>query len=85
MGEQLIVEKALEQTGGYRNGIVFDINQRTKLVLDSRPQGGLSSTMRAIAQVRENRRAMNPYAEYDYGNIYDRVAVGEILAKQHRK
>ena len=84
MGEQIVVERALDQSG-YRDAIVSDINQRTKMVLDSRPQGRLSATMRAIAQVRNNKRALNRNAEYDYGNLYDRVAVGEILAANHRK
>jgi hypothetical protein len=41
--------------------------------------------MQAIAKVRENRRALNPNYQYDYGNIYDRMAVGEFLAERHRK
>lgn len=84
MGEQLLVEKALQQTGVNRGFIVLDINARMKWILDNRPdlQGG--PVMAAIAEVRKNRRLINRYAEYDYGNLYDRVAVGEILAKRRR-
>jgi hypothetical protein len=85
-GEQLIAEKALDAMGIHRAGIVADINTRTKMVLDSRPQAMLNATMRAVAQVRMNKRSRtNRFAEYDYGDIFDRIAVGKILAAQNRK
>jgi len=85
-GEQLIAEKALDAMGIHRAGIVADINTRTKMVLDSRPQAMLNATMRAVAQVRMNKRSRtNQFAEYDYGDIFDRIAVGKILAAQNRK
>jgi hypothetical protein len=80
--EQMIVENDLVQTGIYRNAIVTNINTRIKYNLDGVYFG---ATMQAMKEVRNNMRVMFPNAEFDYGNFYNRVAVGNILAKQHRK
>lgn len=81
--EQAIVENGLVLLGNYRYGVVSDINARIKLSLDRFRY--LSATMRAIGQVRDELRRTVPSAEYDYGNFYHRVAVGDILAAQHRE
>lgn len=85
--EQLVVENGLLQLGNYRYGVVSDINSRIKWNLDNfrYVQAPFSPTMRAIAQVRDELRKTVPKAEYDYGNFLHRVAVGNILAAQHRK
>lgn len=80
--EQVVVENGLIQTGTYRNAIVGNINARIKYNLDRTAVG---PTMQAMKQVRDNMRAIFRYAEFDYGSIYHRMAVGEILAAQHRK
>lgn len=74
------------QTEPNRLAIVSGINARIKWNLDNRRLNPtvLSPTIRAINQVRNNMRVFYPRAEYDYGNIIHRMAVGEILAARHR-
>jgi hypothetical protein len=80
--EQLVVENGLIQTGMYRNAIVANINARIKYNLD---RAAVGATMQAMKQVRNSMRTIFPNSEFDYGNIYHRMAVGEVLAEQHRK
>jgi hypothetical protein len=39
----------------------------------------------AMKKVRDSKRRTNPNAEFDYSDIKDRIAVGNILATEHRK
>ena len=57
--EQIVVENVLLQTGNYRNPIVTTINARINVNLDYARyiQAPLSPTMKAIAQVRDNKRS----------------------------
>lgn len=87
--EQAVVQQDLIQTGSDALPIVLAINARINGNLDYARyiQAPLSPTMRAIAQVRDNKRILfnNANAIYDYGDMNDRMAVGLILATQHRK
>jgi len=85
--EQSIVEILLNKQGPNRYVIVSDINERIKWNLDHVRylETPFSSTMSAIAKVRDTMREVDPNAEYNYGNIDHRIAVGYILAAQHRK
>jgi hypothetical protein len=85
--EQLFVETALMNTGSNRLTIGAGINGRIKWNLDNARylQTPLSPTMSAITKVRDTLREVDPNAEYDYGNINHRQAVGYILAAQHRQ
>jgi hypothetical protein len=87
--EQAVIQQDLPQTGSDALPIVLAINARINQNLDSARyiQAPLSPTVRAIAQVRDNKRILfnNANAIYDYGDMNDRMAVGLILAAQHRK
>ncbi len=44
-----------------------------------------SPSPRAMAKVRDSKRRTNPKAEFDFSDINDRIAVGNILAADRRK
>lgn len=44
-----------------------------------------SPSAKAMAQVRDSKRKTDPEAQFDYSDINDRIAVGNILAAERRK
>ena len=44
-----------------------------------------SPVAQAMKTVRDAKRKTDPNAEFDYSDIKDRIAVGKILAEEHRK
>jgi len=82
--EQQYVENALK-TNWYSADIIRNINSRTKWHLDYNIVGPMISNISAISAVRFQKRRNNPGAEFDYGNINDRIAVGILTSSQYRK
>lgn len=82
--EQQYVENALK-TSWYSADIIRNINSRTKWHLDYDIFGPMISNISAISAVRSQKRRNNLSAEFDYGNINDRLAVGILTSSHYRK
>ncbi|HEX8735454.1 MAG TPA: hypothetical protein VF721_09040 [Pyrinomonadaceae bacterium] len=81
--EQQFAENKLSKLKD-RKKIVEIINARIKLWLDKPVLNKLSGSITAIDKVRDNKRKTNNKAEFDFGNIKDRISVGKILAENFR-
>lgn len=79
--EQALVQEELDKLSAANKAqVIRQINLKIRNWI-----GSPSVNARAMAQVRASKRKTNPKAEFDYGDINDRIAVGNILAENHRK
>jgi hypothetical protein len=67
-----------------RKKIIEIINDRIKWWLDTPVLNESSGSISAINKVRNNKRKIDNKAEFDFGNITDRIGVGKILAENFR-
>lgn len=80
--EQRLVQAQLNSlTYSEKSTIISQINVKIKKWIITQA----SPSIRAMAAIRNSKRKTDRRAEFDYGDINDRIAVGDILTSTHRK
>jgi hypothetical protein len=81
--EQAYAERKLSSQSD-RTEIVKVINEGMNGLVARKGGGMFFDSADAINKVREAKRKTDPKAEFDYGDIRDRIRVGDMLAEKYR-